>query len=43
VIFWLERHGYDATDELVDRVFSYAKSSSTVLTDDEIVELIARR
>jgi len=37
VIFWLERHGYTATDELVDRIFARAKSSSTVLTSDEIV------
>jgi 2-isopropylmalate synthase len=40
VIFWLERHGYSATDELVDRIFTRAKSSSTVLTDDEIVAII---
>jgi 2-isopropylmalate synthase len=40
VIFWLERHGYRATDELVDRVFAKAKSSSTVLTSDEIAALI---
>jgi 2-isopropylmalate synthase len=36
VIFWLERHGYTATDELVDRIFTKAKASSTVLTSDEI-------
>src|SRR4051794_25212489 len=36
VVFWLERHGYAATDELVDRIFARAKSSSTVLTNDEI-------
>ncbi|HET7697396.1 MAG TPA: LeuA family protein [Vicinamibacterales bacterium] len=37
VVFWLERHGYTATDELVDRIFQKAKSSATVLTADEIV------
>ena len=37
VVFWLERHGYPASDELVDRIFQKAKSSSTVLTADEIV------
>jgi isopropylmalate/homocitrate/citramalate synthase len=37
VVFWLERHGYAASDELVDRIFHKAKSSSTVLTADEIV------
>jgi 2-isopropylmalate synthase len=41
VIFWLERHGYTATDELVDRIFAKAKSSSTVLTDAEILEVIS--
>jgi 2-isopropylmalate synthase len=40
VIFWLERHGYTASDELVDRIFTRAKASSTVLTNDEIVALI---
>lgn len=38
VIFWLERHGITATDELVDRVFARAKRSSTVLTREEILE-----
>jgi 2-isopropylmalate synthase len=37
VVFWLERHGYAASDELVDRIFQKAKSSATVLTADEIV------
>ncbi|HEY2435455.1 MAG TPA: LeuA family protein [Vicinamibacterales bacterium] len=37
VIFWLERQGYTATDELVDRVFAKAKRSSTVLTAEEIL------
>jgi 2-isopropylmalate synthase len=40
VVFWLERHGYSATDELVDRIFSRAKTSSTVLTADEILAAI---
>ena len=37
VIFWLERHGYTASDDLVDRIFRKAKASSTVLTADEIL------
>jgi isopropylmalate/homocitrate/citramalate synthase len=40
VVFWLERHGFTATDELVDRVFARAKRSSTVLTRDQILEEI---
>jgi isopropylmalate/homocitrate/citramalate synthase len=42
VIFWLERHGYTASDELVDRIFAKAKASSSVLTSDEIVAEIPR-
>ena len=38
VVFWLERHGFAATDELVDRIFAKAKRSSTVLTREEILE-----
>jgi 2-isopropylmalate synthase len=36
VVFWLERRGFTADDELVDRIFRRAKASSTVLTEDEI-------
>jgi len=42
VVFWLERHGYVATDELVDRVFSKAKASDAVLTETEILALLTR-
>jgi 2-isopropylmalate synthase len=42
VVFWLERHGHTASDELVDRIFSKAKQSSTVLTNDEILAEIGR-
>jgi 2-isopropylmalate synthase len=41
VIFWLERHGYAPTEELVDRVFSKAKASPTVLTPEEILAVVA--
>jgi 2-isopropylmalate synthase len=37
IVFWLERRGYTASDELVDRIFQKAKASPTVLTADEIV------
>jgi 2-isopropylmalate synthase len=36
VVFWLESHGMEATDELVDRIFTKAKSSSSVLTEAEV-------
>src|SRR3954454_11778539 len=37
VVFWLERHGYTATEDLVDRVFTRAKRSLTVLSEQEIL------
>lgn len=37
VVFWLERHGIPADEELVDRVFRRAKGSPTVLTEHEIL------
>jgi 2-isopropylmalate synthase len=36
VLFWLERHGVTADDELVDRIFRRAKASAMVLTEQEI-------
>lgn len=38
VVFWLERRGFVATEQLVDRVYRRAKASSTVLTEAEILE-----
>jgi 2-isopropylmalate synthase len=43
VVFWLERHGYPASDDIVDRIFSRAKAASAVLTDEEIVAVIGAR
>ena len=37
VLFWLERRGIEADEELVERLFSRAKASRTVLTDEEIL------
>jgi isopropylmalate/homocitrate/citramalate synthase len=37
VIFWLERHAIEATDERVDRIFAKAKSAATVLTEAEVL------
>jgi isopropylmalate/homocitrate/citramalate synthase len=36
VTYWLEKHGIDATEALVDRIFHKAKRASAVLTDAEI-------
>jgi 2-isopropylmalate synthase len=36
VIYWLEKRGLAATDELVDRIFAKAKGAKTTLTEVEI-------
>src|ERR1700757_1783512 len=40
VLFWLEKRGIPATDELVDRIFDAAKKSERIFTEDEIIALI---
>jgi 2-isopropylmalate synthase len=42
VVFWLERHGIPCSDATVDRVFAKAKSSTTVLTEAEILAEVYR-
>jgi 2-isopropylmalate synthase len=37
VVFWLERHGIDPDEALVEHLFRRAKASSTVLTEREIL------
>lgn len=39
VIFWLERHGIEPQDELVERIFERAKQADRLLADAEILEL----
>ena len=43
VVFWLERRGLPVTDEIVDRIFSKAKASTCVLTEDEIRSTISEK
>src|SRR4029077_12393248 len=40
VIFWLEKRGLQATDEIVDRIFAAAKASDSVLSEETIRSLI---
>lgn len=40
VVFWLERRGMPATDEVVERVFRKAKASPTVLSEAQILEAV---
>jgi isopropylmalate/homocitrate/citramalate synthase len=37
VIYWLEKRGIPATEELVTRIFNAAKKSTRILTEDEIL------
>lgn len=41
VIYWLERHGIEPREELVDRIFQAAKQSPRVLTDEEVRSAMA--
>ena len=38
VIFWLEKHSLEPTDERVERVFARAKQADRLLTEDEILD-----
>jgi 2-isopropylmalate synthase len=40
VLFWLERRGISATDDLVDRIYARAKSSDHTLSEAEILECV---
>jgi 2-isopropylmalate synthase len=43
VVFWLERRGLPADEEVVDRIFAKAKSSACVLEEHEIRAVIDGR
>jgi len=36
IVFWLGRHNIPATDELIDRIYTFAKSADHTLTESEI-------
>jgi isopropylmalate/homocitrate/citramalate synthase len=40
VIFWLEKRGLPAADEIVDRVFAAAKTSDRMLTHDQVRKIV---
>jgi len=40
VIFWLEKRGIPATEELVDRIYSVAKSSDRMLTHEQVQRIV---
>lgn len=41
VVFWLEKRGLPVTEAAVDRIFSKAKASTAVLTEEEIRSALA--
>jgi 2-isopropylmalate synthase len=41
VLFWLERRGIPASDDVVERIYTLAKSSDHTLTEAEINECVA--
>src|ERR1700736_5210386 len=42
VLYWLEKHGISANEDLVGKIFDAAKKSSCVLTDEEILALCGK-
>jgi 2-isopropylmalate synthase len=42
VVYWLKKHGYEPTRELVTAVLGVAKGGDHVLGDDEVVAVINR-
>ncbi len=40
VVYWLQDHGHQLLDGVVQKIFDYAKHSSRLLTDDEIETFI---
>lgn len=42
VLFWLERRGLPATDEVVERIYKRAKASDHTLCDAEILECVEK-
>jgi isopropylmalate/homocitrate/citramalate synthase len=40
ILFWLERHRMPVSDDVVERIFRYAKSSDHTLSDDEILACV---
>ena len=39
VIYWLEKHGFEPADGLVERIFARAKQADRVLKDEEILTI----
>jgi len=42
ILFWLERHGIPAADDLVERIYARAKASDHTLSEAEVLECVER-
>ena len=40
VVYWLEKRGISANDDLVERILAAAKQSDRILTEEEILALV---
>ena len=40
VIYWLETHGFDATEDRISCIYEFAKRSSSVLEEDQVMSLL---
>jgi isopropylmalate/homocitrate/citramalate synthase len=40
VVYWLERRGIEATEELVDQILSRAKNATTVLNEHDVLAVV---
>jgi len=40
VVFWLEKRGLPATDEIVDRVFAAGKAARRTLTHEQVQAIV---
>lgn len=40
VVYWLEKRGLPATEDIVDRIFARAKRSDHILTSEEVLDLV---
>ena len=40
VVYWLDKHGFASTEDLVDRILSAAKQSASILTEEQILAFI---
>lgn len=43
VVFWLESRGLPVTDEMVDRIFTIAKSSNRMLTHEQVQSILDQK